>query len=1014
MDRSALLQWLQQVLDLFQTQVKVRFRGNNLYLLCESRSCPPAEAIAQQLEQAFALQSLESFLGSSAPEVHRVICYGRVIGNKQPAWSRAIPYLSKQAEVEARPSQSNAQLPQSNAVLEPSHSSHLSTLERARQGQPTAIAHTLSHALSGLGIGIRAKIDTSESTLPPRLKRLLILCESGYPPDPALLAEPIAQQLRELQLTQFRDAVVFGQVSGEHQPEWMVRVDLTPPDDFLREWSRWGDVQAIARLLNRALSTHDISLTALLKDATLHLSCIDQHGQVPAKAEAIAIIVPLLETLLPQGIQSAIVYGLASPQSTATAEKSPGWVHLVELTAANTETAYTTLELAKQGELRSLSFLLTRLLNPDLDAALATGGTRVQIRQKGDLLHVLAEAPNCPRQDAVVPAVVRCLKPLQIPAVSGVRLYGRRSGQKQPLWSYGVDFATRRQRLVPEATPEFAASATHVGELLSPPGEIVLWSDLPVEGVGAPLKRLYAQTIEGIQRSLIRTQLFIPIENPALSSSLVPINATSTPAGRQRLKVALLWGTIGSLLVLQTDWLLGYWLRTSQQAATPLPSPSVVTNSNATNSNAIALPQTNLNQTGRGKDFNSTTFTQPNPVQIPVSEPSGNPPASPLQAKADTILAQAETFPTFNSRQLDQQVELYRRYLELNGAPDVLIVGSSRALRGVDPIALRTALAKQGYQGVQIFNFGINGATAQVVDLMMRQMLPQDKLPKLILFADGARAFNSGRRDITYNGVIASEGYKSIVAGKPPIPSAIAAQVPQTQPPGEQAETDNGTAAPTNIYQQWNDLLNQRVAALSAVYTKRDRLKTQLREQLTALLPQAATADSVIATSDDLIDTSPSASASGSAIGDGENGVDINGFLPLSVQFNPVTYYQKYARVLGDYDSDYESFNVQGTQTEAMVALAHYAQTRKIPFVFVNLPLTQEYLDPVRKRHEEAFQQYMLRLSTQANFTYRNLNNVLLTQPQYFSDPSHLNRYGAYEVSRRLAQDVMIPWHVTR
>ena len=97
-----------------------------------------------------------------------------------------------------------------------------------------------------------------------------------------------------------------------------------------------------------------------------------------------------------------------------------------------------------------------------------------------------------------------------------------------------------------------------------------------------------------------------------------------------------------------------------------------------------------------------------------------------------------------------------------------------------------------------------------------------------------------------------------------------------------------------------------------------------------------------------------------------------------------------------------------------MIAIAQYAQSQKLPLVFVNLPLTQEYLDPSRKRHEEAFQQHMLSLAPEFGFIYRDLSSALATQPDYFSDPSHLNRYGAYAVSQRLAQDVMIPWQVAK
>jgi len=42
---------------------------------------------------------------------------------------------------------------------------------------------------------------------------------------------------------------------------------------------------------------------------------------------------------------------------------------------------------------------------------------------------------------------------------------------------------------------------------------------------------------------------------------------------------------------------------------------------------------------------------------------------------------------------------------------------------------------------------------------------------------------------------------------------------------------------------------------------------------------------------------------------------------------------------------------------------------------------------------------------------FRDLSRLkLLTKPDFFSDPSHLNRYGAYKVSNHLAQDPMIPW----
>ncbi|MCU0571115.1 MAG: hypothetical protein MUF49_31690, partial [Oculatellaceae cyanobacterium Prado106] len=40
-------------------------------------------------------------------------------------------------------------------------------------------------------------------------------------------------------------------------------------------------------------------------------------------------------------------------------------------------------------------------------------------------------------------------------------------------------------------------------------------------------------------------------------------------------------------------------------------------------------------------------------------------------------------FPSFNSQRLDQELQLYYRYLQRYGRPDVMIVGSSRSLQGV-------------------------------------------------------------------------------------------------------------------------------------------------------------------------------------------------------------------------------------------------------------------------------------------------------------------------------------------
>ena len=100
-------------------------------------------------------------------------------------------------------------------------------------------------------------------------------------------------------------------------------------------------------------------------------------------------------------------------------------------------------------------------------------------------------------------------------------------------------------------------------------------------------------------------------------------------------------------------------------------------------------------------------------------------------------------------------------------------------------------------------------------------------------------------------------------------------------------------------------------------------------------------------------------------------------FLALSVRFNPATYYQEYARVSGLYDGDYKNFALEGQQDEAFQSLLEFTQEQDIPVVFVNTPLTDEYLDSYRQDAEAKFKKYMLEQSTsQAGFIFRDLGEV--------------------------------------
>ncbi|MBD2088681.1 DUF1574 domain-containing protein [Microcoleus sp. FACHB-1515] len=936
-NKSLLAHWLAQVISQRGMRVKFQVRGNDLHILCDGLPCPDQEAVLSHLVPALEQTDLSKLLPD--PPLYQAIVYGRALGQSRPSWTSTLQLHSPQSASASQTFDREPSAPPSlRATVVSSGELMLSNRSLARSGEPDGIARYLSENLSALGVAVRVKVKSipypNRSPQAAPLKRLGVICEANYSPDPTLISEPIAQKLRELELQDYRDAIVLIQVRGEAEPDWMLRVDLTPQSEMLREWARWGDAGAIDRLLKPMLADRGIALeTTTLTDSTLHLCC-RTGTQAPEQAKTVEAIAPLLQRLGPQGLHRAAIYGLIADQ------EKPAWMEVLKLPAqehlALADSAWT---LAQKGDWEAIAFLLNRLLNPDIDQQLATGGIHVQLVPKQDLLHVMLDAPVCPNQPDVAPTVARFLKPLNLPGIQGVRIYGRRSGQKRPLWSTGENF-TPRSRLVPEATPEFAATDAYVGDLIARPDPLVLRPDLTPADVQTAWAQMRDRCGQQVQKLLQHTALFTAAE----------AEPTTVNSGR----VALVWSLAGLLLMVQTNWLLGQVLR---RPSAPASSVSIAP-SEETPYSGVSLRRS----TGDDQAFSSDGFTQ--------------------SAPAKAAITVASPFATFNSRQIDEQLALYHQHVLEFGAPDVLVVGSSRALRGVDPSALQRSLAESGYPNVRVFNLGLNGATAQVVDLLMQRILTTEQLPRLIVWADGARAFNSGNVDVTFNGMVASEGYRQLEE-----------TAPTTNAPRQNSPIASVSSGLSESYQDLDRWLSDRLADFSAAHRDRDQVKSRLQEAAKTILPAAPgpTAD---------LENLPN-----------QGVLDIDGFLSIALRFNPVTYYQEYARVAGAYDSDYENFQLQGRQSIALNSLLQFTRDRQIPLVFVNLPLTDEYLDPTRAQYEQQFREFMTAQSIeQSGLTFRDLGQIWLTQYDYFSDPSHLNRYGAYEISQRLAQDLMIPW----
>jgi len=353
------------------------------------------------------------------------------------------------------------------------------------------------------------------------------------------------------------------------------------------------------------------------------------------------------------------------------------------------------------------------------------------------------------------------------------------------------------------------------------------------------------------------------------------------------------------------------------------------------------------------------------------------------QQQAATLRSQVNS-ASFSSDLLDQQLQLYLSYIAVLGPPDILVVGSSRALQGVDPRQLQQSLAGVGYGGLTAFNFGVNGATAQVVEFQLRKLLTPQQLPQMILWADGVRAFNSGRTDRTFNAIAASEGNRMLAAG-------IRPKLLENEP--KNARQCYKFPQPCNAVLPGEISTKSENSALTVSYS--EELSSEVRGLSQLKIQNFLSSEFTLAQA---------------PLEELENAVDANGFLALSARYNPATYYDDRPFVAGSYDGDYRDFTLEGKQIAALSAIATFAKTRKIPLVFVNLPLTSDYLDSVRWNSEQEFRQQMQRLAREKNFIFRDLSEQWPERNDYFVDPSHLNRYGAIAVSEELATDSDIPW----
>ena len=249
--QPTLNEWASSALGLPEVRVQVRLRGNNLYLLCEGNPCPDVSFAVRGFARALAANPLETLRTPDQPRIYQIFLSGREFGHNRPDWTvrldpqqldryldrdkpsapadsstptpaLAIPAASSASDLPAlETSATQPQPPAATGTPEPPRSGQVKGRKRASrpqtpEAQADAIARHLSESLTPLGIAVRcsvkefepapsAKPDSAPSSgalqaqsAPQSRKRLWVVCEGAYSPEPSLLEEPIVRRLRAL------------------------------------------------------------------------------------------------------------------------------------------------------------------------------------------------------------------------------------------------------------------------------------------------------------------------------------------------------------------------------------------------------------------------------------------------------------------------------------------------------------------------------------------------------------------------------------------------------------------------------------------------------------------------------------------------------------------------------------------------------------------------------------------------------------------------------------------------
>ncbi|MFM6198518.1 MAG: hypothetical protein ACKPE1_05125, partial [Dolichospermum sp.] len=450
---------------------------------------------------------------------------------------------------------------------------------------------------------------------------------------------------------------------------------------------------------------------------------------------------------------------------------------------------------------------------------LKTSTIQVMLIPTAELLHKICNRPICPPLYQMSKKFTQfMIRELQISVILGLSIHGGQTANKELVWFHKLNII-EDLRLV--LTQKFATKSKYRDS------QITIQTPAPIAPIKYPNSR--DEEVQNLDKKITKdwtANINNQIKKLLLNSKLFTTfnhNINQNPKHQPIGSFALCLG-LGLLLVLESDLILSCILPQVNKSNNIIPPLSSLSQPSAPEkNNQTKQISTQLNH--EQHTFNASGL---------INDHHNNSPVLPLQENTNAItilLAAKPQMPSFNARQLDEQLALYKQRLAIKKRPpDVLIVGSSRALRGVDPLALSRALVSQGYSNLDIFNFGINGATAQVVDCLIRQILEPQELPKMILWADGSRAFNNGREDITFNAIAVSQAYKQIL--QKTRTTVNNNTINKNKEGSLNKMITKSTTKDINIYQAADNWLNQSLSSFSASYKNRQQIKTILQKKL--------------------------------------------------------------------------------------------------------------------------------------------------------------------------------------